>query len=226
MKARPILFSDEMVRALLDGRKTQTRRLVPGWQLPKECKSYDKRFPENKYISIAQRHRKYGFGVFGETEEKCMNNLVYASCCPCGNTGDYLYVKESYAPLNNPQGAITGYIYSADYPNFSKKDGRDWNWKSGRFMPKTASRLTLQITHISVERVQDITELDAISEGCPGDSWFIHPQLGYTTEEGVLPTEEYEELWIKINGLQSWNQNPWVWVIEFEVIQKNISELI
>ena len=148
MKERPIIFNDEMVRAILDGRKTQTRRVVPEWQTPKQK-------DDGEWISVAQRHPRYGFVVAGESEKKCAANLSLHGVCQYGKPGDRLWVRETVADIGPRM------TYRAD-----KDDGgrcQAVKWTPSIHMPRWASRIALEITNVRVERVQDISEEDAIA---------------------------------------------------------------
>jgi hypothetical protein len=224
IKVRPVLFNGAMVRALLDGRKTQTRRPVPVWQLPKL--TYDK----DQYISIAQRHSRYGFGVFGDTEESCMANYgnEFKSCCPFGKPGDLLYVRETWH--ENHTGELL--TYRADWPadNDPFSDafaGEDCcmvgeKWRPSIHMPRKASRLTLRITDVRVEKVSDISCEDAIRDGVQ----YSHGMEGYHIEDGThfhadRPDYVYMGLWDELYG----GINQWAWVLDFEVISGNVDQV-
>jgi len=222
MKERPILFNGEMVRAVLEGRKIQTRRLVPDWQLPH--KTYD----SEEYISTAHRHHRYGFGVLGKTEDECMANYKsdYASCCPFGEVGDRLWVRETFqGPLLNIEQAEECYEHGPEkwhrpefcayratdkHPNAVNYDGDDVGWTPSIHMPRWASRITLEITGVRVERLNEISEEDAKAEGVIGEKY-----IGQGFDE-CLNRVAFCTLWDSIYG--TWEQNPWVWVIEFKVI--------
>jgi len=183
VKSKPILFSGPMVRAILDGRKTQTRRVVK--QL----------LPENRREGLT----------------------ISASMCPYGkprykrDPGDRLWVKESWIPA----------YFSDKRPGY-RADWRDPEdipepkWKPSLFMPRWASRITLEITGVRVERVKAISEDDAKAEGVEGDNV---GDFGIPCKEYVIP---FADLWDSINGKKpgrSWADNPWVWVIEFERVK-------
>jgi hypothetical protein len=191
MKQRPIIMSAESVQAILDGRKTQTRRVI--------------KKPE-KWTIEKQDDELYLYeDIYGDH-----HNVIEK--CPYGQIGDRLWVKESYTFANF--GKVT--IYKSD-----KKDqfGEDWkitasqtnSWKSPLFMPRSASRITLEITNIRVERLQDITEDDAIAEG------FISNK-----DLKEIARLNFELAWDKLNEKRgySWDSNPFVWVIEFRRVEK------
>jgi hypothetical protein len=173
MKETPILFSSPMVRAILEGRKTQTRRIVKGQAL----EFLESFVPE--FVSLKEN----GFSKYG-----------YA--------GDKLWVKETWKYVDFC-GEDNGYVYRATDPDWESMEG--WTWKPSIFMPKVASRITLNITGIKIQRLQDITEEDAMKEG-------------YASDGDESARIWFSMLWDKINGVGAWNENPWVWVLEFEKI--------
>lgn len=191
-KERPILFSAPMVRAILDGRKTQTRRIVK--PQPNEFidrlhgGSLKKRFP---YKLEDDDGNPCGIGFQDD-------NGNYWTC-PYGQPGDVLWVRETWiAPYVKTEIAR----YKADEPEgcLPRK------WKPSIFMPRWASRISLRVTSVRVERLNDISQTDAIAEGVSG------------VNTGDFVTA-YSELWESINGTDSWQANPWVWVIEFERVK-------
>jgi hypothetical protein len=246
MKERPILFSGPMVRAIREGRKTQTRRIIKpqpprGWKF-------------NSFDTLW-----YWWTPDGTCD---LNGPHEGRKCPYGNPGDRLWVKETWAqvhPIQVSEGrfslkgraGIPGpppvdyrVIYRSDgeYQRIHFQRGEPkypyrelcvegckrehihpeerWNgWASSALMPRWASRITLEIVSVRVERLQDISEEDAIAEGCEMDGDFPRPQpdasgigeVGWDTA-----VEWYSWLWESINGFGSWDLNPWVWVIEFK----------
>lgn len=234
-KERPILFNAAMVRAILNGHKTQTRRIVPKWQMPAETEGPHDKFPDSRWMSVAQRHPQWGFGVFGATEDDCMNNynIEHGSLCPYGQPGDRLWVRETFqGPLvdqeemekdptyfkdmgryKNPEHCA--YRASGDSCEYVDQDGDlIQRWKPSIHMPRWASRITLEIVSVRVERLQDIKPEDCIAEGCTGGHGSI-PGYGYSATE----KEHFRNLWESINGSGSWEANPWVWVIEFKRLE-------
>lgn len=183
-KERPILFSGAMVRAILDGRKTQTRRVAKQFAGRDDLDALLRRFP-----------RQEG--------------------CPYGNRGDRLWVRETWAqPAALDPGPT---VYRADYPacvpaGFENVPPAEAiTWKPSIHMPRAACRLVLEVTGARVERLQAITEADATAEG-------VEPIL-VPPDGGSCPYYEgFRALWGRINGAGSWDQNPWVWVVEFRRI--------
>lgn len=176
MKERPILFSAPMVRAILDGRKTQTRRVVKGEAL-----------------------RWLNDGFTPKFVADYQNRL-----CPYGKPGDHLWVRETFHTVDGHSA-----FYRADYEHNPKGDKEHGIvWTPSIHMPRWASRISLKIIGVRVERLQDISEKDAWAEGCEGfDDDVSGGKSGYC---------EYAELWEEINGKGSWDANPWVWVIKFK----------
>ena len=197
MKERPILFKTEMVTAILENKKTQTRRVISSQPVNGNCKLM--RLMES---TDRDKNKKKGYFSWEELENeysiKPNDDPIYFKC-PYGENGDRLWVRETFC-LNN------GFIYfKADGIQLLPGNAK---WKPSIFMQKIDSRITLEITNIRVERLNDISESDAIAEGIDWEDDYVH----------MRAKDAYESLWKKINGEESWKQNPWVWVIEFERI--------
>ena len=168
MKERPILFSAPMVRAILDGSKTQTRRVVKG-----------------------------------EVVEGGV-----AEGCPHGTVGDRLWVRETFRLSVPAHDGQTGFaIYKSDFSN--PPQGL---WKPSIYMPRKASRITLEITDVRVERLKDISESDARAEGVQASN------TAEMKDGSPCYSLPYRALWETINGTGSWDLNPWVWAITFKRI--------
>lgn len=190
---RPILFSTPMVEAILDGRKTQTRRI----------------FKVNKTPITHQQETVFWDVEMGEAVYNSMGGQSWWNC-PYGNIGDILWVRETWQETTwlHPSNEEYGYIYKAS------ENGREWaandeswTWKPSLFMPKSACRLFLEITDIRIERLQEISANDIKSEG-----------VSYTIDYYPNLLDLWENLWIKINGQKSWDENPFVWVVNFKVV--------
>ena len=225
MKERPFLFSGPMVRALLAGTKTQTRRVV---KLPAEIAadpddagSADERNDMTCVAWLPEHEGGPGFyGWMAEYPEEGSSPIR----CPYGRPGDRLWLREAFrlcaeADATPPRDTDAAYRiwYEADAPH-QPGSGK---LRPGMFMPRWASRLTLEITGVRVERLQDISEADAIAEGVvpmwePGCSGRLMEALGgYSFRPAA---SAYALLWESINGPGSWDANPWVWCISFKVI--------
>jgi hypothetical protein len=178
-KERPILFSAPMVRAILGGRKTVTRRVVKAWQAPSEDGSEDD--PDFLWSAHAQKHPRWGFCVFGSTAEECAEELATAGVCPYGQRGDRLWVRETFTDLRgtgiehrpDPERPLQRYAYAADCPpgSYADEARKDYGikWKPSIHMPRVACRILLEITNVRVERLQVISRSDIRAEGleCP-----------------------------------------------------------
>jgi len=140
--------------------------------------------------------------------------------------GDLMFVKEDYATLKDGGRLIA--FYKADADSDELKSIGYSQVKPSKFMPRWASRFTLKITGVRVERLQDISEEDAIAEGV--ESWLDSLPNDFRKSRGILcdnyHTIQYRQLWKSINGKDSWEANPWVWVLDFIVHNKNIDEVI
>lgn len=235
MKERPILFSDPMVRAILEGRKTQTRRVV----------KYTITGP-NPPHQIFDWYDSRGRWVAAHGGAFAFSKTNAALLCPYGQPGDRIVVKEAawmwcervpngktakgrdkwlYRPLRSAQ-----VHYVADHPErpaldvVSPDTGNRWGWryKVARFLPKWARRITLEIVSVRVERLNDISEADARAEGIdydPGEGgvFHVHGLAGCCSDTAI---GSYRKLWESINGASSCNANPWVWVVEFRRLER------
>lgn len=196
MKEHPILFSTPMVQALLDGRKTMTRRIV-------------------KHIShISSEISTFDLQkLFDEFPDYVL------SLCPYSQPVDLLWVRETAQILgfdsegNHVENGL--WIYKADGEKAQKHLNLTENarWKPSIHMPKVAARIWLKITNIKVERVRDISEVDAKKEGVD-----ISAHKGLDYAYGRENQYAFRDLWIEIHGSSSWEANPWVWAIEFEIL--------
>lgn len=195
MKERPIIFSAQMVRAILSGAKTQTRRVMKV-RCHSICEGDDgKLWPWSEDAELAED---------------------FWHPCPFGKPGDRLWVRETFAAAIYSDG-MRLVEYKADR-SLSDFDGYDdpagGRWRPSIHMPRWASRITLEITDVRVERLQDISEADAVAEGCKP----IRPELvqdGLIVRPGRSAVEEFRLVWESINGPESWAANPWVWCITF-----------
>lgn len=207
MKERPIPFTGESVRAILDGRKTQTRRVV----VPQPETRRDLLPTETEDIMEDRASRKLVFAIrTGTLTTRCLGSENFArEFSPYGQPGDRLWVRETFARLDGHPPENVG----ADAPVIAYRADdsmlRSARWSPWIHMPRWASRITLEITGVRVERVKDISYSDVLAEGCPtGNSTLASP-------DDFL---WYECYWNTLNAKRGygWSTNPWVWVIEFE----------
>lgn len=195
MAIKPILFNTKMVRAILDGRKSCTRRIC------KDANEYT--VPDMEFYNADKR--TYAVHNFADKEQMEQLSTAERTCPIC--TGDILYVRETWKE------APKGYYY---YEDWQKDDIADvTKWKPSIHMPKEAARIWLKVTNVRVERLQEITEVQAQAEGC--NSGLL---TGACTARG-----QFEDLWnstVKKSDLDryGWDASPWVWVIEFERCEK------
>lgn len=214
-KFHPILFSTPMVQALIEGRKTQTRRtkrLESINENPDNFKlltSFDE--PEN--LSTAFYTRNNG-NLYVQFMNGSKNHDIK---CPY-EMGDVLWVRETFRPIDQEVGSPRFEYKATEKINLTDK------WKPSLFMPKQACRTFLKIQSIRVERLQEISEKDAIAEGILFKN---HLEAGIVYENYLkdntflfYSVKSFSSLWRSINGEKSWQQNPFVWVYEFEKIDK------
>jgi hypothetical protein len=206
IKERPILFSAPMVRAILDGRKTVTRRAVK-----------------------IQPRFKGDIGSYGKGQPFIRNPDVTKPNpeCPYGRPGDRLWLRETHfindyreAKVPESDRAETEIVYRADPLPCWEGEESEISWRPSIFMPRWASRILLEITAVRVERLQDISDDQALAEGVR--LYTDHAELGdWYHVEGIdtysaSPKKSFELLWSSINGADSWGSNPWCWAVEFK----------
>jgi hypothetical protein len=211
MTDRPILFSAPMVRAILAGQKTQTRRAV-------------KPHPAGEFLSLLKRPIRAeadpcvlrAWFQAGEGEQSSREVT-----CPYGQPGDRLWVRESHWFFQDEADPVTGYtppvLTTEDVEYRADGESTRHGWRPSIHMPRWASRITMNVTGVRVERLQSISEDDARAEGVdydPGEGGvFWVPGLGCTSDSAA---ESFRLLWKSVNGAESWDANPWVWVVEFQ----------
>lgn len=238
MKEQPILFSGPMVRAILEGRKTVTRRIM-------------KPQPVEVTGSGRRVYRDADFKKSWEWISGTGEGVGYSDC-PYGKPGDRLWVRETFYAYGAWRRRYSekkrrnewyfddltieygeDYRYSENAPDYM--NGRllgvpNWHKRPSIHMPRSASRILLEITDIRVERLQDISEADAKAEGVENQLWYDkhadkylqyfwnYAGAGYQS----FPTarQSFTSLWESINGPESWDENPWVWVITFKRINQ------
>lgn len=215
VKERPILFKGDMVKAILEGRKTQTRRVV------KPMPFID--YPTGFRLQQEYELEHYPKCSFVQAGMLCDCKAIYepwkaerVAACPYGQPGERLWVRETFAtrhPYDLEEEHLT---YRADYLELGEKVlSAGWGWKPSIFMPRCASRLTLEVTNVRVEQLQSISLDDIQAEGTPFGSDLSIPNDGYASRQ------EFQTLWESINGKKyPWSSNVWVWVVEFKRVEE------
>jgi len=210
MTEKPILFSGEMVKAILAGNKTQTRRMT-GLEIVNEA-------PDDWTITWQGLASDGNIGA--QFDRKRESEFL---TCKYGGPGDRLWVRETFMP--DPYVSPL-YVYRATEKDPDRYVGH--KWKPSIFMPRDASRLTLQITAVRCERLQDISDADCLAEGiltskdrglgAGGFRNYARPDDYFAAYAFCEPGNSYRSLWEKINGKPSWKRNPWVWVVAFKKV--------
>ena len=244
MNTKPIIFSAPMIRALLAGTKKQTRRVMKpqpysngfhfdGYDILCHC---DELPPSAMLLTVGKGRNRY----------TTSNYEGWESSCPYGDPGDLLWVKETWRPRHALSIWDLIVTYAADGSERRILDGAfpedDWTMPkaaargnvSPLFMPRRASRLTLQLTDVRVQRLQDISEAYACAEGLrvfnEDDAILYYSALAteaeWPTGWHLNPVDAFRELWQSINGPESWDVNPWVWALSFRVIHANVDAVL
>ena len=208
MIERGMIFNAEMVRAILDGRKTQTRRPI--------------KWKQTRFTEIGERED----GSKWPWSEDAEHAFDFWHPCPFGSVGDRIWVREtfqgplfdfdlmdSYCKDSTPFEKSEFCVYKADgvpAPEFYDADDElHCCWRPSIHMPRWASRILLEITGVRVERLKSISDRDALREGCSTADM----------KSGDCVADVFARLWASIYGSDSWNANPWVWVIEFKRVE-------
>lgn len=223
MKERGMIFNAEMVRAIIDGRKTMTRRIM-------------KVQPENSELGLSRIidssvAKEVGMYFWSQADACGVKRRSKPFPCPFGAVGDRIWVRETFSghylddaqihDIKDGRDKATDLCeYRADYPDgYQASDG----WTPSIHMPRWASRITLEITGVRVERLQNISDEDVDAEGFSGDyPTSIFPNLfpGESNDWSHLSMRDcYGVLWKSIYGEESWQDNPWVWVISFKRVE-------
>ena len=220
VKYRPILFKGEMVRSLLSGTKTQTRRVLKQATGPSLSVGMDDDEPGVAALSW----------LWGDGPGHDVHETIKRVRCPYGQPGDRLYLRETWQAVNGNDRARHIVTHPApdrgwiEYAATPRIDEPAYKWRPSIHMPRWASRITLEVTGVRVERLQDISEADAkaegadclITENCTDQSRAL---LDMPLMEDAKPYRNgYALLWESINGDGSWDANPFVWVVSFRRI--------
>ncbi|MEB3753812.1 hypothetical protein [Acinetobacter sp. MD2(2019)] len=209
MKERPILFNTAMVQAILEGRKTQTRRIL-------QCDHP----VVTGFIPNGEHGYWKGTAKSDAVIQQYITTFPFTIKCPFGIVGDRLWVRETFRLYDSDE------CPHADFPCGCPRNGTPLfkashdcgdgeKWTPSIHMPRSASRILLEITKIRVERLNDISSEDAKAEGFDYSSHQSAIEMGYAIGARTNFRHEWEEIY----GQNAWNKNPWVWVIEFQVIE-------
>lgn len=210
MKERGMIFNGEMVRAILDGRKTQTRRPI--------------KWKQTRFTEIGEREDGSNWPWSEDAEHAC----DFWHPCPFGAVGDRIWVRETWADAGASAPGLK--LYRANYPEHvpsiyeNVPPAKEIRWTPSIHMPRWASRILLEITDVRVERLNAISEEDAEAEGIDMEALYDsqdcydciadHNMTGRPTVTGA-----FKYLWESIYGEEGWKSNPWVWVIEFKRVE-------
>ncbi|HCR1052626.1 hypothetical protein ACS6I8_15805 [Enterobacter kobei] len=211
MTERGMIFNGEMVRAILDGRKTQTRRPVN---------------PQPELTAGSGFSWKGWLYGSGSSDRETNKNFAHVAC-PFGKPGDRIWVRETWAEAGASAPDLK--LYRANYPAHvpthyeNVPPAEDVRWTPSIHMPRWASRITLEITGVRVEQLKSISEEEARSEGVARlrEGFWKHYQPGWTQHQ-LSARGSFATLWDSIYGSGEWDRNPWVWVIEFKRIEGDL----
>lgn len=211
MKERGMIFNADMVRAILDGRKTQTRRIMK--PQPEPCPRGGHWWPSNVFKTMlhVEDEMQNGKGGWG--------GLV-GDACPFGDVGDRIWVREAFASGLSTKSTLA---YRATHKREDLEDGfyDTIKWTPSIHMPRWASRILLEITDVRVERLNAISEEDARAEGIIDGGCLNcgEPEPCGCANPEPDATDAFAYLWQSIYGQENWNANPWVWVISFKRVE-------
>jgi len=208
----PMLFSQTMVSRLLDGSKTQTRRIVK-WHESVAAKG-------EQPTSIPFQ----GDGYCDTREVRVSDAWTFSK--PLAKPGDVIWVRETWQAEPGPLKPGMAIMYRADYHNDphgydgeKSPEGRYRSWRPSIHMPRWAARIFLRVESVMVERIQSISEEDAIAEGCAGRYSPAYVSFGEICgPDGQTPDEEFRELWNSTYGKDAWDRNDWCWIYSFQRI--------
>lgn len=241
MKEYPLIFNSEMVRAILDGRKTQTRRIM---KVQPDTPEFGVR-----QIIESSITKEIGMYFWSQEDARGIKARSKPFSCPYGVVGDRIWVRETWAVVSHAfddDGLMIDYVpdrpakavhekpfgngYYSGHAIYAADGGFTWGdddgcvdgrscWNPSIHMPRWASRITLEITAVRVEQLNSLSQEDAQAEGMELTGWrptYSDPDSG---GEVLTPYDNFALLWESIYGEGSWRANPWVWVIEFRRVE-------
>ena len=249
MTERGMIFNGEMVRAILDGRKTQTRRIMKVQPKPSKSRPGDFWFSSKKLESMVHVSDL----APGNSPIADYHLFIQEHCCPFGAVGDRIWVRETFqGPLVHEElfEEYSAYPEKFETPEYCEyaadggvrpeycdlEDNLRHGWRPSIHMPRWASRILLEITNVRVERLNAISEEDAQREGVHTEVWdqtvvarnyaardeffqFWSEDMPHYVEMNQLYRSSFRSLWESIYGAENWLANPWVWVIEFKRVE-------
>ncbi|HED9570188.1 TPA: hypothetical protein R6Q18_000249 [Klebsiella pneumoniae] len=228
MKERGMIFNGEMVRAILDGRKTQTRRIMKLQPKPSKSRPGDFWFSSKKLESMVHVSDL----APGNSPIADYHLFIQEHCCPFGAVGDRIWVREAFRVHSRATDVAT-LVYKASERNswteqthrvpvaVCNKPATPEKWTPSLHMPRWASRILLEITDVRVERLNAISEEDARAEGIIDGGCLNcgEPEPCGCANPEPDATDAFAYLWQSIYGQENWNADPWVWVIEFKRVE-------
>ena len=231
MAEKGILFNTEMIRAIIDGRKTQTRRPIRPQPMGRLCYSMaGSNAGKWGYMTEICR-RAWGYSGDDILQNPTKEDLEERWTPPC-HTDDLLYVRETWFYESHMEDLTAGepdlpsgrykhrYVYYADQPDYPVNVGAGaTGWRPSIHMPKEAARIWLKVTNVSVQRLKEITDEDAIAEGFEADETFKAHERFAMTWNSVYGFTKAVNGW-RMSSPENWGSNPWVWVISFEQIKR------
>jgi hypothetical protein len=220
MKERPILFSAPMVRAILEGRKTVTRRVLkPYRKYP--IVNLAEAEPALHYSGRHNDPDSWGYEFLDDGAPASLS--ACPELCPYGQPGDRLWVRETWGQLYPHLCDDEPVFWRADYSDKELREQLLPKWRPSIHMYRWASRITLEVTDVRVERLHGITDAGCEAEG-------VRPSIDGNARD--WPSDEtgwrrtFRQLWDQINGEGAWHADPWVWVVEFQRIQQAYAEAV
>lgn len=231
MAEKGILFNTEMIRAIMDGRKTQTRRPIRPQPMGRLCYSMAGS-NAGKWGYMTEICRKaWGYSGDDILQDPTKEDLEKRWTPPC-HTDDLLYVRETWFYESHMEDLTAGepdlpsgrykhrYVYYADQPDYPVNVGAGaTGWRPSIHMPKEAARIWLKVTNVSIQRLKEITDEDAIAEGFEADDTFKARERFAMTWNSVYGFTKAVNGW-RMSSPENWGSNPWVWVISFEQIER------
>lgn len=214
MRERPILFSGPMVRAILEGRKTQTRRVAKFVPLEAGVSLGFSGLSSGEFMTGVPSS---GAVLYSRGRGGVWQQRTQPLHCPFGAPGDRLWVRETWHHWPEERAGDYGEILAAPEHFEYRADGEapGLKWRPSIHMPRWASRIALEVTDVRVERLQSISQDDAVAEGVESNVDDGVTYYGPLNHGHIDPRVAFQQIWLDIHGEGSWAANPWVWVVSF-----------